>query len=40
MKQLKNLVGDHQVYDSQKEYMEKVNDALFGFESISYTKKQ
>lgn len=38
-KQLRNLAGDHQVYDSQKEYMEKVNDALFGFESIELYKE-
>ena len=32
-KQLKNILG-HQVMNSQKEYMKRVNDALFGFENI------
>lgn len=32
-KQLKNILGD-QVIKSQKEYMKRVNDALFGFESL------
>lgn len=32
-KQLENVLGD-QVISSQKEYMRKVNDSLFGFENI------
>ena len=32
-KQLRNILGD-QVISSQKEYMKRVNDALFGFESL------
>lgn len=32
-KQLKNILGD-QVISSQKEYMKRVNDALFGFENL------
>ena len=30
---LKNRIGDTQVMDSQKEYMDRVNQALFGFET-------
>lgn len=33
-RQLKNVLGEKQVISSQREYMRKVNDALFGFESI------
>lgn len=32
-KQLKNILG-HQVIESQKEYMKRVNESLFGFESL------
>jgi len=32
-KQLKNILGD-QVISTQREYMKRVNDALFGFESL------
>lgn len=36
---LKNRIGDTQVMDSQKEYMDRVNQALFGFETIEEYKE-
>ncbi|MCD8027094.1 MAG: hypothetical protein LUF02_00170 [Erysipelotrichaceae bacterium] len=36
-KQLENILGD-QVIDGQKEYMKRVNDALFGFPSVEEYK--
>lgn len=36
---LKNAIGEHQVIDSQKAYMEKVNQALFGFKTSDEYKE-
>ena len=36
---LKNRIGDTQVMDSQKEYMDRVNQALFGFETSEEYKE-
>lgn len=36
---LKNLVGDKQIIDKQSDYMERVNNALFGFPSIDDYKE-
>lgn len=37
--QLKNLIGDEQLINTQSEYMERVNQSLFGFESTDSYKE-
>lgn len=37
--QLRNIIGENCIYETQKEYMSKVNEALFGFKSIDDYKE-